>query len=289
MSKKKTKKNSANKGLAIVLIIAVIILAAVICFLIKLETGKSPSQDSTVVRATFGTVGNDVDETLKTETNSENTTGSEPLAATETGNSEGETSTEAVQIDAVQELNNNLGYDLVISDIGSYTGVYMEDGSDEFVVGVLMLVLTNNSDLPLEYAEIELTDGNVTAKFSVSTLPAGASAVLLEQNRMSYEEDMALPDAELKHVSFFDAPLDLCEDQIQIQGLDGVMNIINVSDHKIEGDIVIYYKNSAQDMYYGGITYRVRITGGMEAGEIKQIISDHYSNSGSSVMFVTCG
>jgi hypothetical protein len=52
---------------------------------------------------------------------------------------------------------------------------------------------------------------------------------------------------------------------------------------------VIYYKNSASDLYYGGITYRIRIEGGLAAGEIRQAMGNHLSESGSAVMFVTIG
>ena len=76
-------------------------------------------------------------------------------------------------------------------------------------------------------------------------------------------------------------------DVLKLQGLDGALNITNISGEDITGDIVIYYKNSSSDMYYGGITYRVRLEGGLKDGEIRQIMSDHYSTSGSEVLFVT--
>jgi len=49
------------------------------------------------------------------------------------------------------------------------------------------------------------------------------------------------------------------------------------------------YKNAAADLYYGGITYRVRIEGGIKAGEIKQLMAGHFSETGSKIMFVTVG
>ena len=63
----------------------------------------------------------------------------------------------------------------------------------------------------------------------------------------------------------------------------------NISGQDIIGDVVIYYKNAAEDLYYGGITYRVRIEGGMKADEIKQIMASHFSDTGSKIMFVTAG
>ncbi len=285
MSKKNKKSRSGNKGLVIALVLAVLALIAVICCLMMLESGDQNadgvSTPTAVAEGSFEPV----------ESESVSTAASEAETQThqqETTESKNEDPTE-VSIEAVQETNEDLGQGLIISDIGSYVGVYMEDGSDEFVSGVLMLVLTNTSELPLEYAEIELTTNGAPATFTVSTLPAGASAVLLEQNRMPFEENMTFENTEIKHISFFDEPLDLCTDKLQIQGLNGVLNIINVTEEDITGDIEIYYKNSSGDMYYGGITYRVRITGGLKAKEVKQIVSDHFSESGSTVMFVKCG
>jgi hypothetical protein len=52
---------------------------------------------------------------------------------------------------------------------------------------------------------------------------------------------------------------------------------------------VIYYKNYTQGLYYGGITYRVRVPGGIQADEVKQLTASHFSSTGSRVMFVTVG
>ena len=49
-------------------------------------------------------------------------------------------------IGELDEVNIVLGSGLGILDVGSYTGIFMEDGSDEVVSGVLMAVVTNRSD-----------------------------------------------------------------------------------------------------------------------------------------------
>lgn len=207
-----------------------------------------------------------------------------------TENTEPVRTTEApVQLEAVEEVSMSLDKGLEIVDIGSYTGIYMEDGSDEIVSGILMIVVTNTSDTAVQYAEISLSAGDETAYFSLSTLPAGASVVLLEQNRMSYSSEVEYTDPASRNVALFSGELSLCEDLIGIQTLDGAFNITNISGEDITGDIVIYYKNSAADVYYGGITYRVRLEGGMKADEVRQIMASHFNGSGSTIMFVTCG
>lgn len=194
-----------------------------------------------------------------------------------------------VPYETEEQVTMNLGKGLTLTDIGSYTGIYMEDGTDEVVSGILMIIVTNNGEEDIQYAEISLDAGEETAFFSVSTLPVGESAVLLEQNRMEYSAETAYTSAVGSNIALFDQPMSLCEDLIQIQSLDGAMNITNISGEDITGDIVIYYKNAADGMYYGGITYRVRISGGLAADEVKQIMSQHFSTSDSAIMFVTCG
>lgn len=179
---------------------------------------------------------------------------------------------------------------LVICDMGSYAGLYMEDGSDEIVSGVMMIIVENVSASDLQYAEISLSyeDGTTTA-FSVSTLPAGEKAVLLEKNRLSYPGDGVKPTSALvSNVVLFDTPMTLCDSVLEIIGLDGALNVRNVSDEDLDGDIYICYKNAASDLYYGGITYRVKIEGGLSAGELRQVMTGHYTVSGSKIVMVEC-
>lgn len=196
--------------------------------------------------------------------------------------------TNPVRIESAEEVDINLGYGLYIRDVAKYTGIYMEDGSDEIVSGVLMIVVENTGDTDVQLAEIEMPVGKQTACFKLTTLPAGESVVLLETNRMEYA-NVSYTTAISKNVVLFQAPLSLCEDKIKLQILDGALNITNISGSDITGDVVIYYKNSSSDMLYGGITYRVTVTGGMAKDEIKQLTGSHFSASGSRIMFVTIG
>ena len=202
--------------------------------------------------------------------------------------------TNAVETTVLQTETNpllpmDLGQGLEITGISNYSGVYMEDGSDEIVTGVLMITVKNNNELPLQYAEITVTGDTGDAEFSVSTLAPGASAVLLEKNRIQYDYKAEYTAAEAEYVAFFQEQLSLCEDKLKIQTLDGAMNISNITEQDITEDITIYYKNSANDVFYGGITYRIRLEGGIKAGEIRQIMANHFYDPGSNIVMVTCG
>ncbi|MBR6610290.1 MAG: hypothetical protein IKK99_08760 [Oscillospiraceae bacterium] len=189
--------------------------------------------------------------------------------------------------DQLEEHYINLNNGLVITDIGSYTGIYMEDGSDEVVSGVLMMVVKNTGDKTVQYAKITLETGETDGLFELTTLPPSQSVVLLEQTRMSYDKNTAYTTATTENLALFSAEPSLMTDKLELQVLDGVINVTNISDNDIDGEIVVYYKNSATELYYGGITYRSRITGGLKAGEIRQVVGAHLSKSGTAIMFVT--
>ena len=182
----------------------------------------------------------------------------------------------------------NVGSGLRIVDIGAYTGMYMEDGSNEVVSGVLMCIVTNEGDRAVEYAQLQLHDGERDIPFTLTALLPGRSVVLLAQDKTAYDKKASYTATVAESVAFFANEPSLQADRLQIQGLEGGMNITNISKEDITGDVVIYYKNVAADgLLYGGITYRTRIAGGIKAGELKQGMTQHFSVKGSEVLFVT--
>ena len=176
---------------------------------------------------------------------------------------------------------------LEIVDIGWYTGEYLEDGSNESVENILMILLANNGDEDIQYAEITLQVNGEPARFTVTTLPAGENMILLEQNRMPFVAGASYTDAEAANVAVFKDTMDTKAGQLKIQGLNGAVNVTNISGKDIEGDIVIYYKNVYGGTMYGGITYRITIQGGLKAGQIRQIMTRHFITDVSRIMFVT--
>lgn len=204
------------------------------------------------------------------------------------------TETESVQTVPTQTLPTvvetqpviGLDYGLQITDHGSYTGVYMEDGSNEIVSDVMMLVVQNNGEADIQLAELTVLCGGETYRFKLTNLAVGKRAVLLDLDRKRAEG--GTPEVvELDSVALFQEPMELHEDAIEIGGLEGMLNVKNISDTDISGDIHIYYKYAAQDIYYGGITFRVRIQGGLKAGELRQIPAGHFDPKGCEIIQVT--
>ena len=266
MSKKKTgkfasRKKKSNKGFVTVLVIVVLLLAALLAVMLMglQDTESAPAETG------------------------------EQIAVTETNGQESAAEVPAETPEPTELQNINLGYGLRVTDMGSYTGMYMEDGTDEILSGIMMLVVENTGEQDIQYAEITMDLGEQEAQFSLTTLPVGESVVLLEKNRMVWDDsrDYKAVAPMIQNVAYFQEPISTMEDKLKIGIVDGAINVTNISGEDIPGTIAVYYKNAAADIYYGGITYRIQIQGGLKADEIRQVMTNHASDTGSKIMFVT--
>ena len=194
------------------------------------------------------------------------------------------------QADAPTEPQGlDLGSGILIMDYARYTGPFLEDRSDAFVSDVLAIQVTNTGEEYIQTMDILLSDGETVARFSLSTLFPGDTVIVPELNRMPFADAPEFTEFSTESVALFDGHPGMCADRIAIQCLDGVMNITNISGEDITEDIFVYYKNYIDGVYCGGITYRLRLTGGLKAGEIRQGSAAHFDRENSRIVFVTCG
>ena len=182
----------------------------------------------------------------------------------------------------------NTANSIDVIKIGSYDGPYIEDGSDKDVSDIMMIQVKNNGNKAVQYAEITLSGPNQdNAIFKLSTLNPGEVVTVLETNMKKYDKKDEYTEAVSSNVVLFESKLNTYKDKIKIEPLDGGLNVTNISNEDINGEIVIYFKDCDGDMLMGGITYRGRIEGGIKTGEICQLMSSNFSKSNTKVMFVT--
>ena len=280
MSVKKDSKNSpvGKKTRLLFSFLAVIIILTGIIMISKKEEPQEPEVSETPF--------------FEDEMASEQITSSDSIAE------ESETADNTADENAASEENEqeiaapllwDVGNRLCVTNIGSYNGKYVEDGSDEEVSDVLMLKLQNRGEEPVEYAVLQMQINDTVAEFTVTALMPGAEVILLEKNRMEFDPDfdyLSTPVSCVNYAKYLN-PLELYEDQLQIQVLPGAVNVTNISDTDIPGNITLYYKNKENGVYLGGIAYRITIEGGLFAGEISQKMATHISDDNSEILFVT--
>lgn len=185
------------------------------------------------------------------------------------------------------KLNQNIvleNEDLSVIAVGTYSGQYMEDGTDEETENTAALILQNNSEEMLQIAEIELQiNGEDAALFRITNLPADGTVLALEMNRLTCDEK-STAEKTSEAVRFFDEePVN--EDLFETEGTDGRLTLKNLSEDTYE-KVYVYYKTEIDDgLYLGGITYRVPFE---EIEGKTQIETDagHYSPSKSKIVEV---
>ena len=173
---------------------------------------------------------------------------------------------------------------LVIEGIGQYTGPFVEDGNDEPTANVLAVVVRNDSDTDVEYAEIHFSVGDGSeAVFHISTLPAGSGAVVLEQNKREYNAGEILTFADKLYAQAED--MSLMENDVKVTAADGTLTLENLTDKSL-GTVYVRYKNKLNDNYYlGGITYSCKFEN-VGAGDKITEQTKHFTVDGSTVLMV---
>lgn len=175
---------------------------------------------------------------------------------------------------------------VTVEKVGRYAGIFVEDGSDEIVSDVFAITVVNNSDKMLQYAQVVITCGGEEYTFDMSTIPAGARAQVLEKDKKALPEDLSGAQTVLTTVTEFQEAPSTYPEVFELTPFEYSVNIKNISKSDISGDVYVYYKTKAGDLYMGGITYRAKVTD-LAAGEEKSAYASHFYGSDSEILFVT--
>lgn len=273
MRKKEDRKKKQNKFLFIGIAAAIVVIAAAVILFWRLGDGQS-SADQVV---------NQPEESLD-----ELADGGQSSEASDWYNLPGYIN--GAEKDAEQTICGvALPYQvqdtpIIIEGIGQYTGPFVEDGNDEPEANVLAIVVRNGSDADVEYAEVHFSTGDGSeAVFHISTLPAGSSAVVLEQNKREYNAEETLAFADKLYAQAEE--MSLMEDDVKVTAEDGALTLENLTDQSL-GTVYVRYKNKLNDNYYlGGITYSCKFENVGAGDEITEQ-TKHFTVDGSTVLMV---
>lgn len=273
MRKKEDRKKKQNKFLFIGIAAAIVVIAAAVILFWRLGDGQS-SADQVV---------NQPEESLD-----ELADGGQSSEASDWYNLPGYIN--GAEKDAEQTICGvALPYQvqdtpIIIEGIGQYTGPFVEDGNDEPEANVLAIVVRNGSDADVEYAEVHFSTGDGSeAVFHISTLPAGSSAVVLEQNKREYSAEETLAFADKLYAQAEE--MSLTEDDVRVTAEDGALTLENLTDQSL-GTVYVRYKNKLNDNYYlGGITYSCKFENVGAGDEITEQ-TKHFTVDGSTVLMV---
>lgn len=238
-------------------------------------TSASQSGSTTTKKSTAST------KTTRTDTTSATTTTSRPTTVTLPTAQDPETGETGIQFPCAVP-----GYDLVIEKLAPYQGMFVEDGSNVQVDEVAMLLLHNEGDQPLEFAQIVVEYEGESLLFEVSALPAGERAVVQEKT------GKPVPDTAPKSsgaLVVHRASLEMSSEQVSVRDNgNNTLTITNLTDQPISTVRVFYkYYMEDQDLFVGGIAFSMRLTR-LGAGASVTVQPSHYtSETGRVVMVLT--
>lgn len=181
-----------------------------------------------------------------------------------------------------KETYITLGDGVNIVNLGAYAGNYVEDGTDEFVENVMMLVVENTGSKYIQLARITVNNQYI---FEFTTLLPGESMIVLEKSRALYDEDLMIQSTTIDSVALFNEMPTMHEELLEVTGNDYEIIVTNVSD-KVFQQGKVFYKNTIDDVLLGGITYSGSIPT-LQPGESVKLSAGHFIKDSSRLMFVT--
>ncbi|MBM6855569.1 hypothetical protein H6B11_15715 [Mediterraneibacter glycyrrhizinilyticus] len=186
------------------------------------------------------------------------------------------------------EERYRLGDGVVIQEVSGYDGPFVEDGSDADVKDVWALTVTNTSDEDIQYLKIVAEGAENTGEFDITTLTAGSTVMVLEHSAETYPEDEQDCTYSIENLAYFSKPRSLYQELFTVSTADSWVKVENRGNTDATNDIYVYYKNlDEDDVFLGGITYRVKFEGGIPAGESREEQTVHYDPSSSEIMYLT--
>ena len=180
----------------------------------------------------------------------------------------------------------DMGEGITLMAVQSYSGKFIEDGSDELVSEVMSLIVQNNGEKDVQLADLKLVDlEGKEYQFRITTLMPGQTMIALESTRASYQEEVKIFSAKVEHLAVFSEKPQMAEDIFKIESQQNLIIVTNISDKKILAARVCY-KNMMDEVYLGGITYTVSIPE-LLPGETVELSTKHYTKDTSQMVFVT--
>ncbi len=175
---------------------------------------------------------------------------------------------------------------IYVTHIAGFSGAFAEDGKDMPVENVVQIAVENRSGKDIQLLEISASDNlGRELKFSITTLPAGAVTACCEKNKAEFSDGLFFKSAEAERIAYFQAPMSLYPEKLQIMCYDNKVEIKNISDTNYPGGRLCY-KTVERGIFAAGITYSASIPA-IPAGKSEILTTNHYNENKSRIMFIT--
>ena len=173
--------------------------------------------------------------------------------------------------------------DIKIQHINSYSGIFIEDGSDVEVDNVAAIQVKNTSKKALEFAQIQIYNGDKKLVFDVSSLPANSSAIIMEKNKAPLDKSKSITYGGTTggYTNKLEKDATIKYQKVDNNGI----KVTNKSNKNIPCVRIFYKYKSSEGYYIGGITYTAKINN-IKAKESQTIYPSHFDSDGGEIMMI---
>lgn len=173
--------------------------------------------------------------------------------------------------------------DIKIQHINSYSGIFIEDGSDVEVDNVAAIQVKNTSKKALEFAQIQIYNGDKKLVFDVSSLPANSSAIIMEKNKAPLDKSKSITYGGTTggYTNKLEKDATIKYQKVDNNGI----KVTNKSNKNILCVRIFYKYKSSEGYYIGGITYTAKINN-LKAKESQTIYPSHFDSDGGEIMMI---
>ena len=151
--------------------------------------------------------------------------------------------------------------------------------------GKLSFVIENASKNDIEYAIITCNAGKTKLTFKITALLSKKKALIVCNENFAYSEDATFTDWKIENKVVYPENKTVNKDVFSFNTMDGFIEIKNISNKNIKGNIYICYKKVDDDIYMGAQTYRVTVDG-LKSGESKKVDANHFNKNMYEIIFV---
>lgn len=173
--------------------------------------------------------------------------------------------------------------DIKIQHINSYSGIFIEDGSDVEVDNVAAIQVKNTSKKALEFAQIQIYNGDKKLVFDVSSLPTNSSAIIMEKNKAPLDKSKSITYGGTTggYTNKLEKDATIKYQKVDNNGI----KVTNKSNKNIPCVRIFYKYKSSEGYYIGGITYTAKINN-LKAKESQTIYPSHFDSDGGEIMMI---
>lgn len=173
---------------------------------------------------------------------------------------------------------------LVARQLASYDGPYLEDGTEEELVGVAALVVENMGTIGIEYVQLIINQGQQELIFDATYIPPRGTVLILEKNRQPYTRETVTG---CRCRTLIPGSFDWEKERVLIRQGDGFsVEVTNLTEETMSCVRVFYKQHEGvSDLYVGGITYSAVIPD-LQPGETRKITPYRYAHGYSAVVAV---